>query len=85
MSKTETKRVLDIQLIVAILLIKQNQGATVVTRPDMGALKERISPDNGAGFDLSDAMEAAANLVPGAEFKFDLGPNGKRTNVRVEL
>jgi hypothetical protein len=85
MSKTEMKLVLDIELVVAILRIKQNQGVTVITRPEIGALKEPISPDNSMGFDLSNTMEAAAALVPGAEFKFDLGPNGKRTNVRVEL
>jgi hypothetical protein len=85
MSKTETKRVLDIEILVAIMRSKQHQGVTVLTRPECGALKEPISPDNGAGFGLSDAMEAAAALVPGAEFKFELDASGNRTNIRVEL
>lgn len=85
MSKTEMKRVLDIEILVAILRSKQHQGVAQLTRPECGALKEPISPDNGAGFGLSDAMEAAAALVPGAEFKFDLDGSGNRTNIRVEL
>ncbi len=85
MSKTEMKRVLDIEILVAIFRSKQHQGVAQLTRPECGSLKEPISPDNGAGFGLSDAMEAAAALVAGAEFKFDLDSSGNRINIRVEL
>jgi len=53
------------------------EGKTKIGRTELGGMLERDFPKNGFGFDLTDWITEACNLVPGAK----VVPEGSRIYV----
>jgi len=73
---------IGIVLILAGLIAKCfNEGRTKIGRSELGGMLERDFPKNGWGHSLTEWLEEACKLVPGA--KIEVVPAGTRNRIFV--
>jgi hypothetical protein len=80
------------QILKAIVAYRKHLGETtvyrkVVLRDNFSPFTKQLDPthkDNTRGFYISQFLERIANEL-GGKFAYDLGPTGKRTNIRIEF
>jgi hypothetical protein len=80
------------QILKAIVAYRKHLGENtiyrkVVLRDNFSPFTKQLDPthkDNTRGFHISKFLEQIA-IDLGGNFNYDLGPNGKRTNIRIEF
>ena len=92
MSNTEIHLNAVYEFLKAIVAYRKHLGETtvyrkVVLRDNFSPFTKQLDPthqDNTRGFHISKFLERIS-MELGGKFAYDLGPSGKRTNIRIEF